>query len=43
MSFEVDDDDYEYPTSPGRVRMMRLLALGLAGLLLLFLVIALIL
>ena len=36
-----DEDDTVYPTSPARVFMLRVLALGLAFILLLFLVIAL--
>lgn len=43
MSFEIDDSDEVYPTSPGRIRMMRALALGLGLLLFLILVFALVL
>ena len=39
--FEVDEDDEVYPTSPGRIQLLRLLSFGLAALLLLFLVLAL--
>ncbi len=41
MSFEIDDSDEVYPTSPGRIRMLRLLAFGLGAILFLFLVLAL--
>ena len=43
MSFEVDDSDEVYPTSPGRVRMMRILAFSLAAILFLFMAFALVL
>ncbi len=39
----MDDEDIPYPTSPTRVFMMRALALGLAILMLLIMVIALVL
>ena len=41
MAFEVDESDEVYPTSPGRIRMLRLLAFGLGVILFLFLVVAL--
>lgn len=41
VSFEIDEDDHVYPTSPGRIRMMRALALGLGLILFLFLIVAL--
>lgn len=41
--FEVDEGDEVYPTSPGRIRMLRILAFGTGALLFLFLVAALVL
>ena len=41
MTQDFESEDVPYPTSPGRIRMLRILALGLGVLLFLMLVVAL--